>query len=75
MLSGLVIQKVDAVLSEGIRTSLASWPVVLKFVPSVAPNGARLVGSHGASGWHLVRIARLWTNWLPCSTPSSRKKQ
>src|SRR5262245_58824780 len=43
--SGLVIQKDDTVLSEGIRTSLESWPVVLKFVPAVAPNGARLVGS------------------------------
>ncbi len=26
---------------------MESWPVVLKFVPAVAPNGARLVGSHG----------------------------
>src|SRR6185436_18162966 len=47
VLSGLVIQKDDTVLSEGIRTSLESWPVVLKFVPAVAPNGARLVGSQG----------------------------
>src|SRR5688572_11008762 len=47
-LSGLVIQKDDTVLSDGIRTSLESWPVVLKFKPSeLAPNGVRLVGSHG----------------------------
>ena len=70
-----MIQKVDTVLSEGSRTSLESWPVVLKFVPSVAPDGARLVGTHGLDVWHLVWIARLWTNWLPCSMPSSRKKQ
>src|SRR5215467_4665063 len=71
-LSGLVIQKVDAVLSEGSRISLAFWPVESKLVPPVVPNGARFVGTHGASGWHLVKIARLWTNWLSCSTPSSR---
>src|SRR3978361_268499 len=29
MLSGLVIQNVDAVLSEGIRISLAVWPFAL----------------------------------------------
>jgi hypothetical protein len=43
----LVIQNEDTVLSEGIKTSLESWPVVLKLVPAVAPNGARLVGSQG----------------------------
>src|ERR1700722_11020756 len=76
LLSGLVIQNVDTLLSEGIRISLASWPAELKFLPPATdPNGARLVGEHGASGWHLVRIPRLWTNWLPCSTASSRKKQ
>src|SRR5580658_7895522 len=50
ILSGLVIQKVDAVLSEGIRISLAFWPSVLKFLPPSAPNGPRSVGTHGASG-------------------------
>src|SRR5580704_1578540 len=74
VLSGLVIQNVDTLLSEGIRISLASWPVSTKFLPPVDPNGARLVPTHGASGWHLVRIPRLCTNWLPCSTASSRKK-
>src|SRR5687767_6322371 len=74
-LSGLVIQKLDTVLSEGIKTSLESWPVKLKFVPAVAPNGARLVGSQGLDVWHLVWIARLRTYWLPVSMPSSRKKQ
>src|SRR5512135_2397677 len=74
-LSGLVIQNVDAVLSDGIRMSLAFWPSVRKFLPSVVLKGARFVGTHGASGWHFVRIPRLWTNWLPCSTASSRKKQ
>src|SRR6185436_11765065 len=65
-LSGLVIQYVDAVLSEGIRTSFESWPVSLKFRPSFSdPNGARFVGSQGLDVWHLVWIARLWTNWLP----------
>src|SRR5688572_16455090 len=76
ILSGLVIQNVDTVLSDGIRTSLDCWPVVLKFRPSpVAPNGARLVGSHAFDVWHFVWIARLRTNSLPCSMPSSRKKQ
>src|SRR5947208_315508 len=73
--SGLVIQNVDAVLSDGIRMFLAFWPSVRKFLPSADLNGARFVGTHGAFEWHLVRIARLWTNWLPCSTASSRKKQ
>src|ERR1700679_450592 len=50
ILSGLVIQKVDAVLSEGSRISLAFWPAVSKFFPPSAPNGARFVGTHGASG-------------------------
>src|SRR5205823_6611906 len=70
VLSGLVIQKVDAVLSEGSRTSLACWPFP---VARFSPAAARFVGTHGASGWHLVRIPRLCTNWLPCSTPSSKK--
>ena len=34
VLSGLVIQYDDTVLSEGMRTSFESWPVVLKFKPS-----------------------------------------
>src|SRR5579862_7663795 len=48
MLSGLVIQKVDAVLSEGIRMSLAFWP----FPPAgrLSPAAARFVATHGASG-------------------------
>ncbi|MND02656.1 hypothetical protein D3C83_221170 [compost metagenome] len=72
----MVIQKDETVLSDGIRTSLESWPVVLKFKPSeLDPNGARLVGSQGLDVWHLVWIARLRTNWLPVSMPSSRKKQ
>src|SRR6187402_2215230 len=46
--SGMASQNVDTVLSEGIRTSLESWPVVLKFKPSeLDPNGARFVGSQG----------------------------
>src|SRR6187200_1491344 len=48
------------VLSEGIRISLESWPLVLKFNRSaVDPNGARSVGSQGLDVWHLVWIARL----------------
>src|SRR5918911_1553054 len=72
-LSGFVIQNVEAVLSDGIRMSFASWPAATKFLPSGVLNGSRLVGMHGAFGWHLVRMPRLWTNWLPCSTASSRK--
>src|SRR5262245_42493527 len=37
--------------------------------------GAGVGGAPGGAGWDLVRIARLCTNWLSCSTPSSRKKQ
>src|ERR1700722_16894923 len=75
-LSGLVIQNVHSLLSEGIRRALAFGPTDSKFLPPATdPNGARLVGTHGASGWPLVRIPRLCTNWLPCSTASSRKKQ
>src|SRR6185503_14730456 len=47
ILSGLVIQKVDAVLSEGIRMSLAFWPSVLKFLPPATLNGPRFVGTQG----------------------------
>src|SRR5215469_5036232 len=42
ILSGLVIQKLEAVLSEGSRISLAFWPAESKLVPLVDPNGARL---------------------------------
>src|SRR4030095_2238895 len=71
VLSGLVIQKLAAVLSEGSRTSLDCWP----FVPFlVSPLAARLVGTHGLDVWHFVWIARLWTNSLPCSMSSSREE-
>src|SRR5690349_5474067 len=74
MLSGLVIQKVEAVLSDGIRMFGDFCPAAPR--PAVAsPAGPRFVGSHGRVGWHLVWMPRLWTNWLPVSTPSSRKKQ
>src|SRR5512134_2539756 len=44
VLSGLVIQKLATVLSEGSRTSLDCWP----FVPVlVSPAAARLVGTQG----------------------------
>src|SRR5215510_4801573 len=46
-LSGLVNQKLDAVLSEGIRMSLAFWPSRLKFLPPATLNGPRLVGTQG----------------------------
>src|SRR6185437_15787163 len=46
-LSRLVIQNVDAVLSEGIRTSLALWPAKSKFLPPSAPNGPRFVATQG----------------------------
>src|SRR5687767_15920725 len=73
VLSGLVIQKLATVLSEGSRTSLDCWP----FLPpgKTSPLAARLVGTHGLDVWHLVWIARLRMNWLPFSMPSSRKKQ
>src|SRR6185369_12288476 len=73
VLSGLVIQNIDTVLSEGIRTSLDCW--LTPPAGRVSPDAARLVPMQGLDVWHLVRIPRLCTNSLPCSTPSSRKKQ
>ncbi len=75
MLSGLVIQKVEAVLSDGISTAFDAWPAALAPGPPPDPAGPRLVGTQGRVGWHLVWMPRLWTNWLPVSTASSRKKQ
>src|SRR5579863_7105237 len=46
VLSGLVIQKVAAVLSEGSRTSLACWP--FRTAGRLSPAAARFVGTHGA---------------------------
>src|SRR6478609_4520508 len=46
-LSGLVIQKVDAVLSDGISTALDAWPAALEPGPPPDPAGPRLVGTHG----------------------------
>src|SRR5262245_8350040 len=54
MLSGLVIQKVEAVLSDGIRTALEAWPAAPEPGPPPDPAGPRLVGTHGSVGWHLV---------------------
>src|SRR6201989_776933 len=72
MLSGLVTQNADTVLSDGMRTSLVRWPAGPEFVPPEPT----FVGTHRfPSGWHLARIGRLRTNWLPVSTASSRKKQ
>src|SRR5690606_2890777 len=79
MLSGLVIQKLATVLSEGSSTSLEAWPFALtawrssKF--AISPAAGRAVGTQALVGWHLVWIARFFTNWLPVSMPSSRKKQ
>src|SRR5690606_14914435 len=76
MLSGLVAQNVDAVLSDGIRMSLDAWPAAPRpAVDDANPAGPRCVGIHGSVGWHLVWMPKLWTNWLPVSMPSSRKKQ
>src|SRR5579862_9887042 len=47
ILSGFVNQKVDAVLSEGIRTSLASCPVGSNTLFGSDPIGPRLVGLQG----------------------------
>src|SRR5262249_47074635 len=67
VLSGFVIQKVDAVLSEGINWSVAFCP------RPPPPPKIEFVESQGRLGLHLVRIPRLEMYWLPCSTPSSRK--
>src|SRR5690606_30454603 len=75
MLSGLVTQKVEAVLSDGIRIWSDRWPAAPRLAELASPAGPRCVGSHGLVGWHLVRMPRLRTNWLPVSTASSRKKQ
>ena len=47
ILSGLVIQKVDAVLSEGIRISLALCPAGSKTGLPSDPIGPRFVGTQG----------------------------
>src|SRR4029450_6955802 len=78
VLSGLVIQKAATVLSEGSRVCLPDMMVVLmhwRFAESISPFGARLVGTHAFEVWHLIWIARLCTNSLPCSMPSSRHNQ
>src|SRR5437867_2291245 len=65
VLSGLVIQNIEAVLSDGSRTSLALWPAAPEPGPPPDPAGPRLVGTQGLpSGWHLVRMPRLWMYWL-----------
>src|SRR5688572_20241371 len=78
LLSGLVIQKDATVLSEGSRVSWAEKLVLLRawrFAESISPFAARLVGTQAFDVWHLVWIARFLMNSLPCSIPSSRKKQ
>src|SRR6187402_2975969 len=69
VLSGLVIQNVATVLSEGSRTSLEAWPFALTAWRSsksaLSPAAARRVGTQGLDVWHLVWIPRLRTNWLP----------
>src|SRR6185312_8554067 len=47
ILSGLVIQKVDAVLSEGIRMSLAFCPAGSNTFLGSVPIGPRFVGTQG----------------------------
>src|SRR5690349_13435321 len=75
MLSGLVTQNAETVLSDGISTSLDSCPAFDAAKGGRSASGPRLVGMHGLVGWHFTWIARLWMNWLPVSTASSRKKQ
>src|SRR5688500_15255876 len=76
-LSGLVIQYAATVLSEGSRVSLPDTLACLMVwrFSAISPFGARLYGTHGLVGWHLIWMARFLTNSLPCSMPSSRKKQ
>src|SRR5215469_6777953 len=80
VLSGLVIQKAATVLSEGSRVSLPDTLACLmawrfSYALLSSPFGARLYGTQAFEVWHLIWMARLCTNWLPCSMPSSRKKQ
>src|SRR5690606_6010358 len=67
MLSGLVIQKLATVLSEGSSTSFDCWPLVAAPWRGalLSPSAARLVGTQALVGWHLVWMARFFTNWLP----------
>src|SRR4029450_12350678 len=77
VLSGLVIQYAATVLSEGSRVSLPDMLdclMVWRFSP-ISPFGARFDGTQAFEGWHLIWMARFLTNSLPCSMPSSRKKQ
>jgi hypothetical protein len=71
-----VIQKVDTLLSDGIRMSVAFCPARMKFLPSAVMNGPRLVGTHGSAvGMALGQDAEVVDELVAVSTASSRKKQ
>src|SRR4029078_8350011 len=60
LLSGLVIQYADTVLSDGSRVSLPDMLACLMVwrFSLISPLAARLDGTQGLVGWHLIWMAR-----------------
>src|SRR5688500_14918164 len=70
---GLHFVLIGMFLTYFFRFLLAVW--MLWRCSLLSPFCARLVWTYFLVGWHLIWMARFLTNSLPCSMPSSRKKQ